>query len=74
MLSLDEDVVQIDFQEFHSTEERIYPALTLCFDRTTIYQPRNPARKGRKTTGQKREVFSNQRTLKIEVYINSIVV
>ena len=74
MFSLDEDVVQIDFQEFHSTEERIYPALTLCFDRTTIYQSRNAARKGRKTAEQKRKVFSNQRTLKIEDYINSIVV
>ena len=74
MFSLDEDVVQIDFQEFHSTEESIYPALTLCFDRTTIRQSRNPARKGRKTTELKREVFSTQRTLQIEDYINSIVV
>ena len=74
MFSSDEDVVQIEIQEFHSTEERIYPALTLCFDRTTVYRSRNSARRGRKTTERKREVFSNQRTLKIEDYINSIVV
>ena len=36
--NLDEDLVQIDFKQFHSTEDRVYPALTLCFDKTTFFQ------------------------------------
>ena len=72
LFSLDEDLVQIDFKEFHSTEDRLYPALTLCFDRTTFYKADNSATNDL-GIDQQRKVFSNQ-PLKIEDYINNIVV
>ena len=30
--SLNEDISQVTFKEFHQTEENIYPSLTLCFE------------------------------------------
>ena len=71
LYSLDDDLVQIEFKKFHSTEDRIYPALTLCFDSKLDLKSNVPTREG----GLKDGLFkigSNDTTLAIEDYISTI--
>ena len=69
--NLDEDLVQIDFKQFHTAEDRVYPALTLCFD-TTTYSTYNESFERSLREDELLQIGSNHTTLKIEDYVNSI--
>ena len=36
--SLDEDLATVQFTKFHSSKDRFYPAITLCFDVEPVSQ------------------------------------
>ena len=73
LFSLNKDSVQIEYKEFYSSKDRIYPALTLCYDHTTFHKF-NQTSKNTVGNDMERQVFSNQPTLDIEDYVNSIVI
>ena len=73
LFCLDDDLVRIEFKEFHSTKDRLYPALTLCFDSNAYYRYNNSATDSLDAK-KKEHVFSNLTTLTIEDYIDSIVI
>ena len=68
--NLDEDLVQMEFKKFHSTEDRVYPALTLCFGRKTKYEKFSTEQSILKP--EFFQIGSNRTTLKIEEYIETI--
>ena len=73
LFSLNEDSVQIEFKQFYSSKDRLYPALTLCYDRATFHKF-NQTSRDRFGIDMQHQVFSNQSTLDIEDYINNIVI
>ena len=73
LFSLNEDSVQIEFKEFYSSQDRLYPALTLCYDRATFHKF-NQTSTDRFGIDMQHQVFSNQSTLDIEDYITNIVI
>lgn len=73
LFCLDDDLVKIEFKEFHSTKDRLYPALTLCFDSDAYYKY-NHSVTDSLNANKKEQVFSNQTTLTIEDYIDSVVI
>ena len=73
LFNLDEDSVQIKFKETYTSEERIYPAMTLCFDRTTFHKF-NQSAEDKLGVDMAHQTFSNQSTLDIEDYIDNIVI
>lgn len=68
--NLDEDLVQLKFQHFHSTEDRVYPALTLCFEKATFSQYNESSTAN--TKDDLLEIDTNHTTLKIEDYVSTI--
>ena len=73
LFNLDEDSVQIKFKDTYSDKNRIYPAMTLCFDRTTFHKF-NQSSEDKLGVDMAHQTFSNQSTLDIEDYINNIVI
>ena len=71
--NLDEDLVQINFKHFYTSEDRVYPALTLCWDRTQ-FSEFNDSTKISSLNGTIMDVSSNHTTLSIEDYVSTIVV
>ena len=68
-----EDIVQVNFKRFHSNGDRVYPALTLCFDGN----PENRLVDQANENVLKDKFYqagSNQTILKIEDYIRSIAI
>ena len=61
---LNEDSIQIQLQDLHSSHDRIYPAFTVCFDRTTFHKF---AKMPQSDLGidMQHQIFSNQSTLKV---------
>ena len=73
LFNLDEDSVQIKFKDTYSSEDKIYPAMTLCFDRTTFHKF-NQSSEDKLGVDMAHQTFSNQSTLDIEDYIDRIVI
>jgi hypothetical protein len=67
LYSLDEDLVQINFKKFHSTEDRVYPSLTFCFNIKSFPKYNDSVLKESLF-----QIGSNDTTLKIEDYISTI--
>ena len=70
---LDDDLPQVDFKRFHSTKDRIYPALTLCFNNSSPYKHYETTQKDPQKDGFYEDA-SNCTVLKIEDYIKTISV
>ena len=70
---LNEDSIQIQLQDLHSSHDRIYPAFTVCFDRTTFHKF---AKMPQSDLGidMQHQIFSNQSTLKTADFIEFIII
>ena len=68
--NLDEHLIQLKFKHFHSAEDRIYPALTLCFEKTTFSQYNESSITNIEDDLMK--IDTNHTTLKIEDYVSII--
>ena len=69
--SLNEDSIQIEFEDFYSSKERINPAFTVCFDRATFHKF-NQSHQHRLGIDLKHQIFSEQPTLDITDFIEII--
>ena len=70
--NLDEDLVHMEFRKFHSTKDRVYPALTLCFDSSPNLEFDKLSTKKNILKQKFFQIGSNHTTLKIEEYIERI--
>ena len=66
--SLNEDSIQIEFEDFYLSKERINPAFTVCFDRATFHKL-NQSHQDRLGIDLKHQIFSEQPTLDITDFI-----
>ena len=66
---LDEDSLEIELKDFHSSQDTPYPLIRLCFDRSILHENDNSL----STKKQSQDGF-NPGTLHIEDYISRIVI
>ena len=71
--TLDKDLVHVDFKRFHSSEDRTYPALTLCFANAFVSK-HNKLIKQKLLKKGFYQIGSHQTTLRMEDYINTITI
>ena len=72
-ITSDDDLVQVDFKRFHSSDDRTYPALTLCFHNTSIYKNLETTPTFPKNVGSYKNA-SSCTSPRIQDYIKSITV
>ena len=73
LYSLNEDALEIELKDLHSSKDTIYPGIRLCFDRTSLNQYKKPSRN---TLSTKSPLQDGQRPdrLQIDHYIRNIVI
>ena len=71
---LNEDSIQVELKDFHLTHDRMYPAFTLCFDRTTFHKFAKMPHNDLLGTDMEHQIFSNQSTLKTANIIEFITI
>ena len=69
--SLNEDSVQTEYKDFHTSKQRINPAFTVCFDRATFHKF-SQSYQNRLGIDLKQQIFSEQTTLNITDFIDII--
>lgn len=70
---LNEDSVQVELQDLHSSQDRMYPAFTVCFDRTTFHKFAKMPQSDLGTDMQD-QIFSNKSVLKTADFIEFIII
>ena len=73
LFNLNEDTVQIKFKQVYSDKNKIYPAMTFCFDTTKFYRF-NQSSQNQLGVDIEHQVLSHQSTIDVEDYINNIVI
>ena len=71
---LNEDSIQVELQDFHAIHDRMYPAFTLCFDRTTFHKFAKMPQNDLLGADMEHQIFSNQSTLKTANLIEFITI
>ena len=71
---LNEDSFQVELQDFNASHDRMYPAFTLCFDRTTFHKFAKMPQNDLLGADMEHQIFSNQSTLKTANLIEFITI
>lgn len=71
LFNMDEDALELEFKDLHSSKDSPYPGIRVCFAHSTLHQDKKPSRNTNSTITQVKDA-SNPASLHIEDFIRDI--